>query len=79
MIDQYIPGLKTYRAIAIEVGTKDGLLRSNKQLDEAMTRFGVQHTYEEYDGDHTNKVFDRIEMHVLPFFSRNLSFGNKNE
>jgi S-formylglutathione hydrolase len=79
MIDQYVPGLKTYRAIAIEVGTKDGLLRSNKQLDEAMTRFGVQHTYEEYEGDHTNKVFDRIEMHVLPFFSRNLSFGNKNE
>jgi len=73
MIDQYIPSLKMYHAIAIEVGTKDNLLRSNKQLDEEMTRFGVTHTYEEYDGDHTNRVAQRIEMSVLPFFSNNLA------
>ena len=36
--------------------------------------FGVTHTYEEYDGDHTNKVFERIEQNVLPFFSKHLSF-----
>ena len=65
------------RIAAIDIGTKDGLLATNKQLEEAMTRFGVQHAYEEYDGDHTNKVFERIEMHVLPFFSKNLSFEAK--
>jgi hypothetical protein len=39
-----------------------------------MTRFAVEHTYEEYDGDHTNRVAARIEMNVLPFFSQKLSF-----
>jgi S-formylglutathione hydrolase len=35
----------------------------------------VTHNYEEYDGDHTNRVADRLEMKVLPFFSSNLSFS----
>ena len=77
MVGQYIPNLKTYHAIAMEVGTQDGLLASNKELEQTFTRFGVQHTYEEYDGDHTNKVFERIERNVLPFFSKNLSFDTK--
>jgi len=74
MIDQYIPNLKMYRAIAIDVGTKDNLMASNKRLEETMTAFGITHTYEEYDGDHTNRVGERIEKNVLPFFSKNLSF-----
>jgi hypothetical protein len=49
------------------------LLASNKQLHDAMARLRVPHSYEEYDGDHTNKVKDRIELHVLPFFSKNLA------
>jgi S-formylglutathione hydrolase len=74
MVSQYIPNLKMYRAIGMEVGTKDGLLATNKTLEQTFTRFGVSHTYDEYDGDHTNKVFERIEMNMLPFFSKNLSF-----
>jgi S-formylglutathione hydrolase len=73
MIDQYAVNLKKYYAIAIEIGTADGLLASNKQLHDAMTRLRIPHSYEEYDGDHTNKVRDRIELHVLPFFSKNLA------
>ena len=42
-----------------------------------LTAFGVRHTYETYDGDHTNKVFERIENNTLPFFSTNLSFDTK--
>jgi hypothetical protein len=30
--------------------------------------------FETYQGDHTNKVVERIEQKVLPFFSENLSF-----
>jgi hypothetical protein len=74
MLDQYVGHLKKYAAIAGEVGTADGLMASNKQLEEAFTRFGVTHTFETYDGDHTNRVGQRIEMNVLPFFSQNLSF-----
>jgi len=37
--------------------------------------FGVTHTFETYEGDHTNRVVERIEMKVLPFFSNSLSFN----
>ena len=73
MVDQYAANLKKYYAIVIEIGTADGLLASNKQLHDAMTRLRIPHSYEEYDGDHTNKVRERIELHVLPFFSKNLA------
>jgi hypothetical protein len=33
---------------------------------------GVTHTVETYEGDHTNRVIERI---VLPFFSDSLSFS----
>ena len=51
----------------------DGLASSNRDLDKAMTQMGIQHTFETYEGDHTNRVPERIEMNVLPFFSKTLS------
>jgi len=74
MIDQYVTNLKKFRAIAGEVGTQDSLAGSNRQMDETFTRFGVTHTFETYEGDHTNRVKERIELKVLPFFSNNLAF-----
>jgi enterochelin esterase-like enzyme len=73
MLKQHVPALKAYYAIAIEIGTKDNLIASNRQLHEAMTRLQIPHSYEEYDGDHTNKVGERIERNVLPFFSKILA------
>ena len=72
MIDQHASNLLKYYAIGIDIGTKDSLLASNKRLHDAMTRLHIPHYYEEYDGDHTNKVRQRIERNVLPFFARNL-------
>jgi enterochelin esterase-like enzyme len=72
MLEQYASNLKQYYAVAIEVGTSDPLLASNRQLHDALTRLRVPHAYEEYDGDHTNKVKERIERNVLPFFSKDL-------
>ena len=74
MLDQYITNLKKYHAIMGEVGTEDGLAASNRQMDQALTDFGVTHTFETYEGNHTNRVPERIETKVLPFFSNNLSF-----
>ena len=75
MIDQYATNLKKYHAIMGDVGTQDTLAASNRQMDEIMTTFGIKHTFETYEGDHTNHVKDRFEQKVLPFFSNNLSFG----
>lgn len=61
--------LKQYEAIAIDVGTHDGLLGANQQLDGELTSAGVVHTFETYDGGHMNRIDQRVETKVLPFFS----------
>jgi len=72
-IDANVAALNRYYSVAVEVGLQDPLLASNQQLHEALTRNHVPHYYEEYEGDHTNKVRERIERNVLPFFSKNLA------
>ena len=73
MIDHYAENLKKYYAVAIDIGTSDDtLIVSNRQLHDALTRLRVPHAYEEYDGDHTNRIRERIERNLLPFFSKNL-------
>ena len=72
-VDQYVPALKTYRAIMLEVGDKDTLAPSNTQMHDALTRLGVEHGWEVYDGDHLNHIDRRFEDNLLPFFSKHLA------
>ncbi|WP_234733304.1 alpha/beta hydrolase [Tellurirhabdus bombi] len=75
IIDQYIPNLKSLNAIAFDAGSKDASIAASiKVLDGVLTNYKIQHTYAEYDGDHVNRIGERIENYVLPFFSKNLSF-----
>jgi enterochelin esterase-like enzyme len=73
MLAQHVSGLTAAYQIVVDVGLKDTLLGSNQQLHAALLRLGVPHEYEEYDGDHTSGVRERIERNVLPFFSKNLA------
>src|SRR4051812_12868555 len=73
-IDQYIPGLRRYRAIAIDVGDQDGLRVDVGKLHDALDRNGIANAFEIYPGTHTSDVAVRFQEHVLPFFSRTLSF-----
>src|SRR5687768_5470276 len=73
-VDQYVPSLRSMRAIALDVGDKDPFVTTNRQLADALTRLDVPHTIEVYDGDHGNRVRERFEAHVLPFFSRYLRY-----
>ncbi len=75
MVDQYLGSLKTFKAIAMDVGLQDTLAGSNREMDAMLTQFDIAHTFETYEGDHTNHVKDRFEQKVLPFFSTNLSFA----
>jgi S-formylglutathione hydrolase FrmB len=74
MVDQYWSNLKKYKAIMMDVGLQDGLIAGNRTMEESLTRLGVKHVYETYEGDHTNRVRERFETRVLPFFSQNLDF-----
>lgn len=74
MVDQYWSNLKKYKAIMVDVGLQDTLLNGNRDMDASLTRLGVKHVWETYEGDHTNRVRERFETRVLPFFSQNLEF-----
>jgi len=39
-----------------------------------LTAYKVSHTYETYEGDHINRVADRLETKVFAFFSKQLRF-----
>ncbi len=74
-IDQYVPGLRQYRAIAIDVGDQDGLRADAGKLHEVLDQYGIANTFEIYAGTHTSDVAVRFQEHVMPFFSRTLSFA----
>jgi enterochelin esterase-like enzyme len=76
-VDQYIGNLKTYRAIAIDVGDQDGLRFDATKLHNIFDNYGLANSFEIYKGTHTSAVADRFQNHVLPFFSQNLCFEEK--
>jgi S-formylglutathione hydrolase FrmB len=79
MLDQYAVNLKKYKAIALDVGLQDNLITSNQVLVEGLKRYGIAHTFETYEGDHGNRIPQRIEEKVLPFFSQQLSFAQPRQ
>jgi len=74
-IDQYIPGLRRYRAIAIDVGDQDGLRVDAGKLHDVLDQYGIANTFDVYPGTHTSDVAVRFQEHVIPFFGRTLSFA----
>jgi enterochelin esterase-like enzyme len=74
-IDQYIGNLRQYRAISLDVGDKDGLRVDTAKLHEVLDKYGITHGFELYQGTHTSAVAIRFQNFVLPFFSKNLCFG----
>ena len=74
MVSQYVPNLKQYHAIVMDVGDKDPLNGMNVELDKELTRLGITHTFEQYEGDHGNRVAARFQNNLLPFFSQQLKF-----
>ncbi len=73
MADQFVTSLRRLRGIAFDAGTQEAAIQSaNRQFDEALKRNKIEHTFEVFEGGHTDKVRERIETKMLPFFSRTL-------
>lgn len=73
-IDQHIFAIRKLRGVAFDAGSQDkGIAASIKELDKVLTSYGVKHFYEEYDGDHINRVAERIGGNLLKFFQENLA------
>jgi enterochelin esterase-like enzyme len=77
MLGQYVPALKSLDAIQLDIGDKDFLMEGNLAFKAEMDRFGVDYGWEVYDGDHGNRIKDRIRSHVLPFFGEQLDKGGE--
>jgi len=75
VIDQYIHNLKKLKAIGMDAGTNDrGISSSTKRLHELLDSYEIPHFYESYEGDHLNRIAERIRTKTLPFFSQYLVF-----
>jgi hypothetical protein len=44
-------------------------LRQYRLYSGALTAAGVTHVFEEYDGNHTSRIVQRVGGNLLPFFS----------
>jgi enterochelin esterase-like enzyme len=77
-VDQYVADLRRYKAISIDVGDQDGLRVDAQKLHAALDGYGIANRFEIYPGTHTSAVALRFQDHVIPFFSRNLSFDSRH-
>ncbi len=78
MIDQYIANLRQYKAIAMDAGTKDQPIAGTVEtLSRILNDYGIHNTSELYEGDHVNRIAERLEKKALPFFGTNLKGAAK--
>ena len=74
MLTMYKDSLLKLRAIQFDCGTDDNYLYdANVRFSQSLIENGVEHVFESYSGNHTNKISERIKTKMLSFFSANLS------
>ncbi|MEI6947368.1 alpha/beta fold hydrolase [Paraflavisolibacter sp. H34] len=79
-LDQYIPNLKQLRALGFDAGTQDVAIAAGlRALDSSLSVYSIPHQFEIYEGNHINRVGERIEQKMLGFFSQNLSFEERKK
>lgn len=78
LVDQYRDNLRRLRGVALDVGRQDEfphIITGARLFSAALARNRVQHLYEEYEGNHGNRLAERIATRVLPFMSEKLQFA----
>jgi enterochelin esterase-like enzyme len=77
MVASRIPALRSYDAIGADVGNKDGLVTDDTLIHEELLRFGIEHDWAVYDGNHVDHIAQRFDEVVLPFMAKHLDTGGK--
>lgn len=73
LVAGHVDALKSFKAIGADVGDKDGLVRDDTLMHQELTKFGIAHEWEIYDGDHVNRIAQRFSDVSLPFFAKHLA------
>jgi S-formylglutathione hydrolase FrmB len=74
MVEKYVANLKKLRGLKFDSGYEDEFKHippTSRALSAALTRSGVNHVFEEYNGDHRNRMMGRtgrLANEVLPYF-----------
>lgn len=74
-VERYARNLRQLK-IGFDAGDADGLADipvNARALSEKLSALGVEHRFEIYQGNHGNRVRDRLERIVFPFFSSALN------
>ncbi|CAN5509011.1 alpha/beta hydrolase family protein [soil metagenome] len=76
MVDQYRSNLSRLRGIAFDAGTKEeGFIQiPSREFSETLKRNRIEHSFEVFEGGHGDKLAERMEKKILPFFSQKLAF-----
>nr|NUR37710.1 esterase [Sphingomonas sp.] len=77
MVPQYLTALRSLTAIGIDTGDKDFVNVDDKAMHAELLKFGIKHDWELYEGDHGNRVSERLEKVVFPFFAKHLVFPKR--
>ena len=78
MIPDYEDNLRKLRALRFDSGWYDEYTHippTNRAFSDRLTGLGIPHTFEEYNGDHRNKLWGsegRLAAVILPWFGRML-------
>jgi S-formylglutathione hydrolase len=74
LVDHYRDNLRDLRGVGFDVGLRDAphIITGSRLFSDALSRNGIEHQYEQYEGDHNNRVNSRFATRVLPFLSEKL-------
>ncbi len=75
MLDAQLANIQKLRGIGFDVGTNDHFRHipvTVRALDKALTARGIAHSFEEFDGGHTDQAQERLVEHALPFIAKRL-------
>jgi S-formylglutathione hydrolase FrmB len=79
LVERHKQNLLKLRGIYIDVGEKEKfphIRLTSARFSNELAKQSIPHIYEIYArGDHGNKIRERVEKSVLPFFSRTLEFS----
>lgn len=75
MIEKYAANLKNLRGLKFDSGYEDEFKHippTSRAFSNALTKAGIPHVFEEYNGDHRNRMMGRtgrLAGEILPYFS----------
>ena len=72
MVSSHVEALRSFDAIGSDVGDADGLVTDDTLISQELDKFGIEHMFEIYEGNHVNRIGERFSEVVLPFMAEHL-------